>query len=208
MNNGLRYALIISVLIHFILITPLYGFSIFKEAMDIKKPMVVDYVIIKDPKNIDIRKSISSQKTPQTNRSAPTKDISTKTTSVSSGPKMVSSRKIAPGRSLVAQKTEAKIRATRDYVSYYQFIRGKIRDCLKKNYKTNSKEGHVRVLFTLSANGALISAEADELASTTDKALLDIAVRSVKEAAPFPAFPKALALPKMTFDLVMNFKRQ
>jgi outer membrane biosynthesis protein TonB len=208
MNNGLRYALIISVLIHFILITPLYGFSIFKEAMDIKKPMVVDYVIIKDPKNIDIRRSISPQKAPQAVKTDISKNAAVKTSSGAAGSAALRSRKVSPGDSRIARKTEAKIRATRDYVSYYQLIRGQIRDSLKRNYKVRSGEGYVRVMFTLAANGSLVSVEADEPGSTNDKTLLDVSVRSVKDAAPFPAFPKALSLPKMTFDLVMNFKRQ
>jgi len=38
--------------------------------------------------------------------------------------------------------------------------------------------------------------------------LIDIALKSVRDASPFPPFPKEFSAPKMSFDLTVSFKKQ
>jgi hypothetical protein len=209
MNNRFKGAVVISVLVHLILITPLYGFAIFRDSVDIKKPMVVDYVLIQDPKKIEIPRSIVSQNMPGAQSiKASVKGADVDARAVKDACKLPGARKVAPGKSSIANKTEAKIRATKEYVSYYQLIRGKIRNCIKDNYKTSLTGGAVRVYFTLKADGSLVSIEGDGSIADGSQGLLGVVAKSIRQAAPFPEFPQALALPRMTFDLVVNFKRQ
>jgi TonB family protein len=192
-NTALRNALILSVALHLLAITPLYGFVMFREAVDTKKPIVVDYLVAKDLPRIDARKARPRSMAQETKKTDTSRDVAMKTT---------------PGSSRITQKAEARIRGTKDYISYYELIREKIRSCLKAHYNTRQNEGRVQLSFTLKADGSLVSVEADEPNSTDNETLLDIAVRSVREAAPFAPFPKAISLPRMSFDLLVTFKKQ
>ena len=206
MNKPFRNAFTISAIIHLLAITPLYGFSIFNGAALAKRPIVVDYVVVKDPKQVEIAKTLASQRILETKRQEPAKERIAKQVANRPGTNRVSV-KISPAKSHIAQKTEARIRATKDYVSYYQLIRDQIRACLNDHYKTYYEKQDVYVIFTLRSDGMLQSVKVDESRSTDNQALLDIAVRSVREASPFEPFPKALALPKMTFDLIITFRK-
>ena len=206
MNTPFRNALIISTAVHFLAITPLYGFAIFKEAVDPRKPMVVDYVVLKEPKQPDIVKKPAPREVRETKKMELVKDIAAKPAAKKEQIKKAPV-KISPAKSQIAQKTEAKIRSTKDYISYYQLIREKIRQALKDGYRSYYREGDVHLIFTLRADGSLIDLKADESSSTDNETLLDVAVRSVREAAPFHPFPKALSLPKMTFDLIVTFRK-
>jgi TonB family protein len=207
MNPMLRNALIISIIVHLLIISPLYGFVIFREAADVNKPIVVDYVVFKDPKEIDIRNpALAPQKLRESKKAEVRQDVRLKSGTYNAD-SAKSPHKTAPASSSLAQKTEAKIRATKDYVSYYQLIRQKIRSCLKNHYGTQYMEGDVRLVFVLKSDGSLISARVDEDSSSANEALFDIAVKSVREASPFAPFPKALSLPKMTFELAVTFRK-
>ena len=206
-NTALRSALILSVALHLLAITPLYGFVMFREAVDTKKPIVVDYLVAKDLPRIDARKARPRSMAQETKKTDTSRDVAMKTTSDKPEAKRAA-RKISPGSSRITQKAEARIRGTKDYISYYELIREKIRACLKAHYNTHQKEGRVQLSFTLKADGSLVLVEADEPNSTDNETLLDIAVRSVREAAPFAPFPKAISLPRMSFDLLVTFKKQ
>jgi len=63
--------------------------------------------------------------------------------------------------------------------------------------------GTVLVLFRLSADGALISAS---VSRTSGNILLDkIALRSVRQAAPFPRPPGGIPATDLTFEIPINF---
>jgi len=101
-----------------------------------------------------------------------------------------------------------KIKNTKDYVNYYQLIREKIRSRLKDNYVSRNKQGDVYMVFILNSSGELQRLEIDKARSTTDKRLIDIAGGSVREASPFPKFPKGLSIPSMSFNLQISFKKE
>lgn len=195
MGTALRNALIISVIIHFIIITPLYGFSIFRDAACASKPIVVDYVVFSELPKPDIRRDQPDG----AGKAAVRKN--TRATARNTQP-----NNAARGRHGIADTAEAKIRSTKGYIDYYQLIRDSIYSRLKEHYKKCREKGEVLLLFTLRADGSLLSVQVDEPNSTNNTVLFDIAVRSVREAAPFPHFPKAISLPKMRFDLLVTFK--
>ena len=94
----------------------------------------------------------------------------------------------------------------KDYAAYSRIIREKIKEKLRKNYTYNFKEGDVNVFFVLQSDGSLVKLEIDPAASTNDKELIGIASKSVKQASPFPRFPKKLSLSQMIFNIRISFK--
>lgn len=105
-------------------------------------------------------------------------------------------------------KKEARVRSTEDYINYYQLIREKIRRQLKIKYRDYSAEGEIQVAFALAADGRLESVAIDRAKSSPDERLVTIAESSVRSASPFPPFPKAVDLPKMSFNLAVSFKKR
>lgn len=93
-----------------------------------------------------------------------------------------------------------------EYATYYQLIREKIKDKLKKNYRYGYKKGEVNISFILNHDGSLIKLDVNSDNSTKNEELVDVAVLSVKQASPFPRFPETLPLLKMSFNIKITFK--
>jgi TonB family protein len=91
------------------------------------------------------------------------------------------------------------------YVSYYQIVREKIRRAAYQNY-TSSETGEVYLSFIVSSEGYLTEMRLSEEKSSTSPYLREIALRSIKEASPFPPFPKELDYPKLSFNVIISFE--
>jgi len=198
MNITLGDAVIISVLIHSAIFLPLFGGKIRMDAPYRRESMVVDYIRVKEP---------------------PSRLVETPKVEIPPSPRV----EMKPAAGLVAAKVsapfaketavdlaakQARIMSTRDYANYYQLIRERIRQKLKDRYRSYYNEGDVCLIFVLRADGALVSSSVDPKISTSDKVLINTATQSLKEATPFAPFPKALALPQMSFTLSVSFKKQ
>jgi len=94
----------------------------------------------------------------------------------------------------------------KDYAAYSKAIREKIKERLKNNYTYHFKNGDVNVFFVVKSDGALVDLGVDKETSIKDTELIDIVTRSVKQASPFPHFPKTLPLAKMSFNIKISFK--
>jgi len=103
---------------------------------------------------------------------------------------------------------QAKRPASNDYLSYHQLIREKIRRRLKENYTDYSNQGEVYLVFTIRSDGVLLRCDIEKMASTADGRLTDIALTSLKEASPFPPFPKELSEAQLSFQLTISFKKR
>lgn len=90
------------------------------------------------------------------------------------------------------------------YISYYQIVREKIRRAAYQNY-TRTQTGEVYISFIISADGYLQEARLSEDRSSDDPYLREIALRSVKDASPFPNFPKELDYPQLSFNIEISF---
>jgi periplasmic protein TonB len=217
MNNTFKYAVIISFVVHFLAIAPLYGFELFNKSTDPKKTMVVEYVTLKEAPPVDMTKF----KVIEPPKMELLKDVAMKT-----GARKTESKKDKPApepkdnikrissetgkqeaRAIAQAAHEAKIRSTKDYINYYQLIREKIRQGLKENYRYYYNEGDVSMVFVLRQDGALISSGVDASNSADNDKLRRIALESLKGAAPFPTFPKALNVPSMAFSVTVSFKK-
>lgn len=91
------------------------------------------------------------------------------------------------------------------YISYYQIVREKIRRAAYQNY-TRSETGEVYLSFIISVDGYLKELRLLEEKPSPSPYLRDIALRSVKDASPFPKFPKELDYPQLSFNVVISFE--
>jgi periplasmic protein TonB len=94
---------------------------------------------------------------------------------------------------------------TPSYITYYQIVRDRIRDRAYSNY-TKLSMGEVFVTFVIKSDGALSGLQVLEAKSAANDFLREVGVKSVKEAAPFPPFPKDLSYPELTFNVSISFQ--
>jgi TonB family protein len=91
------------------------------------------------------------------------------------------------------------------YLSYYQIVREKIRRAAYQNY-LRTETGEVYVTFVLNQGGVLQDIQLVNEKSSPSTYLRDITMRSIKDATPFPTFPKELDYPELTFNVVISFE--
>lgn len=94
------------------------------------------------------------------------------------------------------------------YLSYSRISREKIRRILYENYSGSAEEGAVFVSFIISNSGKLTDVRILDDKSSKNASLREIAVESVKEASPFPVFPKELDYPQVPFTVEIAFKTE
>lgn len=91
------------------------------------------------------------------------------------------------------------------YMNYYQLVREKIRRSAYQNYN-RSETGEVYLSFIISSGGELKNIQLIEEKSSRDSYLKDVAIRSLKNASPFPAFPKELDYPQLSLNVIISFE--
>jgi len=91
------------------------------------------------------------------------------------------------------------------YVSYYQLVREKIRRAAYQIY-THTETGEVYLAFVILNEGSLKEVRLIEEKSSPNFYLREIAQRSIKDASPFPAFPKELDYPQLSFNVIISFE--
>lgn len=91
------------------------------------------------------------------------------------------------------------------YIGYYQIVREKIRRSAYQNY-ANTETGEVFMAFVISREGALKDVRIVDEKSSPHKYLRQIAIKSVKDASPFPNFPKELDYPQLSFNGIISFE--
>ena len=91
------------------------------------------------------------------------------------------------------------------YVTYYQLVREKIRRAAYQNY-SRGETGVVYLAFVISTNGILRDVRLIEEKSSVNYYLRETALRSIRDASPFPAFPKELDYPQLSFNVIISFE--
>jgi hypothetical protein len=91
------------------------------------------------------------------------------------------------------------------YLSYYQIIREKIRRCAYQNY-TIADTGEIYISFIVSSMGYLEETRLVEEKSSPNIYLRDIALKSIKDASPFPKFPPELNYSQLSFNVIISFE--
>ena len=222
MGLSLRGAFIISAIIHASVFASFYNQHILSQEFNKKNSVVVDYVILKQ-----IAAAMTANKEVAVNKPEPLQAPLQKDVAVRSQPvpqikadnrnnanfnklkerTRLHIRGAMAGLSEGSAKKGAQLRQSKDYVNYYQLIRDRIRSRLKDNYQYYNREGEVQLSFVLNQNGSLLSYAIDRSKSTQDEVLLHITATSIKAISPFPALPKSLTMPKMSFNIIISFKK-
>jgi len=91
------------------------------------------------------------------------------------------------------------------YISYYQIVREKIRRSAYQNY-THNEIGEVYLSFIISDDGYVKDVRLIETKTSASDYLKKIALRSVRDASPFPNFPKELDYPRLSFNIIISFE--
>ncbi|MCM8791759.1 MAG: energy transducer TonB [Candidatus Omnitrophica bacterium] len=91
------------------------------------------------------------------------------------------------------------------YTNYYQTVREKIRRSAYQNYN-RSDTGQVYLTFIIIADGTLGSCRIIEEKTNANSYLKGVALKSIKDASPFPVFPKELSYPQLTFNVIISFE--
>lgn len=207
MDIAFRVSLVMSVIIHSAILAAMNGINIPHGQEERKKPVVVDYVkqekIPEERRQERVRNKVRAE-TPQVYipqkilMIAKDKDLSPSAAKKNSAKRALSDNTVK----------QAKLASSKDYISYNQIIRQKILGNLKRRYNERYDEGNVAVTFTLNSNGTFFGLDVDKAHSSGTGALIEIASSSIREASPFPPFPKGLSVPKMSFSLIIEFRKK
>ena len=92
------------------------------------------------------------------------------------------------------------------YVDYFQLLRERIRQAAMRRYPLRNTQGEVFLTFTVTADGQVPEAHIVEEQSTPEVALRAASLESLRDAAPFPPFPKTLNRPRMTFRIIISYE--
>jgi outer membrane biosynthesis protein TonB len=91
------------------------------------------------------------------------------------------------------------------YISYYQIVREKIKRAAYQNYACY-ETGEVYLSFIIANDGVLTDVRLVDEKSSSSPNLRGISLRSIKEASPFPIFPKELDYPHLSFNVIVSFE--
>jgi len=92
-----------------------------------------------------------------------------------------------------------------NYMNHYQFVYEKIRRYLFMNY-SGTETGEVNLTFVITKDGYLEDYRIIDTESSPNTYLREVVVRSLKNAEPFPVFPKELDFPRLSFNVIVSFE--
>jgi TonB family protein len=214
-DKSFRFALLISIIIHGIafLNPPALKFLVLKPR---EKKIEINYLKIEPTgyyKLEDNKKGVNIKHTPsvQMRKLQPPPFVkrdeifreSIKTVlpkPVLPKPDIISVKKIIQLKPLDVEKINNPI-----YINYYQTVREKIRRCAYQNY-SRSDTGQVYLTFIIISDGNLGDVRINDEKTEANLYLKQIALKSIKDASPFPAFPKELDYPQLTFNVIISFE--
>ncbi len=93
------------------------------------------------------------------------------------------------------------------YQNYYQAVRSMIKARAYANY-SKLDTGEVYLTFVVLANGVVKQVQLIEEKTSANDYLKDVGFKSIKESNPFPPFPKELNYPELSFNVVISFEVQ
>lgn len=233
-TKSLQLAILISMFLHFtiFLSAPYIGIAPEKEAF---KPIKVAYITREELKEKEPLKKLVGQKPSKTQLFPPMSpeelpevrkedfvnpSLEEKPFAKPSGDKKeatietirsTSSSAIIQGK---GKKFEAVISEEKDnlkkatYISYYRLVREKIRYYADRNYikEKSASQGEVFLSFVVTSKGELLHIMIMDNRSAKDLLLRDIAINSVRDSSPFPAFPQGMKQYQITFNVIISFE--
>lgn len=92
------------------------------------------------------------------------------------------------------------------YTNYYKIINDQLQRAALS--PADFAEGQITLSFVVMADGSLVSVDVVPDSSTPDSTLQQTAVQIVRDASPFPPFPRDLRKIDLTFNVVICFREQ
>lgn len=120
-------------------------------------------------------------------------------------PEKVKSFNLVPKKTVTVPVLQSEKINNPSYANYYSLVRARIKQRAYFNYSDNYT-GEVYLTFILTSDGVLKELQILENRTTGGQFLRTIGLKSVKEASPFPPFPKELRYPELTFNVVISFQ--
>jgi len=107
--------------------------------------------------------------------------------------------------SKIPKNIDKDLRENPAYMTYYRLVRERVRANAFRNYNGDEK-GDITVVFVILSSGKLKDVSFED-SFNSSKELEYIVLKSIKESAPFPAFPARLSrYTKLTFSIPIYFK--
>jgi TonB family protein len=122
-----------------------------------------------------------------------------------SKPTFVNSQVLAIKKKITLPAIEMAKIDNPSYINYYQIVREKIRRSAYRNYMHN-ETGEVYLSFIISNDGLIRDVRLAEEKTIVNDYLKNIALRSIRDASPFPNFPKELDYPQLSFNIIISFE--
>jgi TonB family protein len=122
-----------------------------------------------------------------------------------SKPNFINSQALAIKKKIALPAIESAKIDNPSYISYYQIVREKIRRSAYQNY-THNQTGEVYLSFIISNDGLIKDVRLAEDRTSVDSYLKNIALKSIRDASPFPNFPKELDYPQLSFNIIISFE--
>ncbi|MDP3041880.1 MAG: energy transducer TonB [Candidatus Omnitrophota bacterium] len=122
-----------------------------------------------------------------------------------SKPNFINSEVMAIKKKITLPQIEMARINNPSYISYYQIVREKIRRSAYQNY-THNEIGQAYVSFIISNDGYIKGVRLVEEKTTHNDYLKNIALSSIRDASPFPNFPKELDYPQLSFNIIISFE--
>ncbi len=91
------------------------------------------------------------------------------------------------------------------YLDYYQIVRNKIKERAYRNY-SRLDAGEVYLTFVLASDGSLKQIKLVDEKTSAGAYLKDVGLKSIRDSSPFPSFPRDLAYPELSFNVVISFE--
>jgi len=217
-NKTLQVALLVSVLVHsvFFLTLPQIPFLPNKRSLN---KIEITYYKVKE--KMPEKEKISSRKTkpivkklPEATKEdvlKPPKDLAKESRKPKANKKSVVALEKVEDKKFETVVSEEKDKAKKaTYINYYRAVREKIRKQADRNYPQTRDlgEGEVFLTFVVASDGELLQVRVIDNKSVKDPELREIAIDSVRDASPFPVFPKGMSQYRITFTLIMSFEPQ
>jgi len=214
-NRAFKFALLASILFHSVFFLTVPEMPFMPTRRSLEKIKITYYKIKEEPE----KKKISSRKKKPIVRKLPKvtkeqvlkppKDLAKKSRKAKREKRTtVALEKVKEKKFETVVKEEKDKRKKATYINYYRAVRERIRKHADRNYPKNRDlgEGEVFLNFIVSSSGELLQVRVVNRKSVKNPELREIAIDSVRDASPFPPFPKGMSQYRITFNLIISFE--
>ena len=212
-NKSFQVAILVSVAIHSVFFLGIPRLPFLPSRHSPENLKITYYKIEERKERTEEKKESIIEKLPQVKKEEilkPAKAVTKKAKKVTPEAKRVTiAKELKEERKfetvIQEEKDDAK-KAT--YISYYRAVREKIRQYADRKYPRNRnlREGEVFLSFVVASSGELLQIRIVDKKSVNSALLRNIAINSIRDASPFPPFPRGMSQYQITFNVIISFE--